>query len=63
MRSARSVGSAADGAERIAVAVTEEAADPTADAADGAAGRTRTAVDELVRIAVDLRATVSRFHY
>ena len=59
----RSVGSAAEGAERIAAAVAEESDDATADAADQAASRTRTAVDELSRTAVDLRATVSRFHY
>ena len=59
----RSVGSAAEGAERIAAAVAEETDDATADAADQAASRTRTAVDELSRTAVELRATASRFHY
>ena len=59
----RSVGSAADGVERITQAVADETGYPAADSADRVAGRARTAVDELSRTAVDLRTTVSRFHY
>jgi methyl-accepting chemotaxis protein len=57
----RSVQEAADGAGQIAENITgvSTAADPTTQAL----GQTRTAVDELSRMAADLRTSVGRFTY
>jgi methyl-accepting chemotaxis protein len=57
----RSVGEAADGSGQIAANIggVSEAADAT----NLALSQTRTAVDELSRMAADLRAAVFRFRY
>jgi methyl-accepting chemotaxis protein len=58
-RITESVGSAADGAARIAAA----AADPLPERADADGDRTRRAIDGLLRTAADLRAAVSPLGY
>ncbi len=57
----RSVQEAADGTGQIATNITGVSA--AADATNQALGQTRTAVDELSRMAADLRTNVSRFTY
>ena len=57
----RSVQEAADGSTDIAANITGVSA--AADATNQALGQTRTAVDELSRMASDLRTTVGRFTY
>jgi methyl-accepting chemotaxis protein len=59
----RSVGSAAEGAERIVLAVAEEDAVATTAADELAARHSIAVVDELGRVAADLRAAVSTLHY
>jgi methyl-accepting chemotaxis protein len=58
---ARSVQEAAGGSTQIADNITGVSA--AADATNQALGQTRTAVDELSRMAADLRTTVGRFTY
>jgi methyl-accepting chemotaxis protein len=57
----RSVGEAAQGTGQIAGNIT--AVSSAADSTTQALGQTRAAVDELSRMAADLRSTVSRFTY
>ncbi|MGX6603323.1 methyl-accepting chemotaxis protein [Micromonosporaceae bacterium Da 78-11] len=57
----RSVSEVASGADQIAVNITGVAS--AADSTNLALGQTRTAVDELSRMAIDLRGTVARFRY
>jgi methyl-accepting chemotaxis protein len=57
----RSVGEAADGSGQIAANIGGVSG--AADATNQALGQTRTAVDELSRMAADLRTAVSRFSY
>jgi methyl-accepting chemotaxis protein len=57
----RSVSEAADGSGQIAVNIGGLSG--AADATNQALGQTRTAVDELSRMASDLRTAVSRFTY
>jgi len=57
----RSVGEAADGSGQIAANIGGVSG--AADATSQALSQTRTAVDELSRMASDLRAAVSRFSY
>ena len=57
----RSVQEAASGAGEIAVNIT--GVSTAADSTTHALGQTRTAVDELSRMAADLRTTVGRFTY
>jgi methyl-accepting chemotaxis protein len=58
---ARSVAEAADGTGQIAGTISGVSG--AAEATTQALGQTRTAVDELSRMAADLRTTVSRFSY
>jgi methyl-accepting chemotaxis protein len=58
---ARSVAEAADGTGQIAGTISGVSG--AAEATTQALGQTRTAVDELSRMAADLRTTVSRFRY
>jgi methyl-accepting chemotaxis protein len=58
---ARSVAEAASGTGQIADNITSVST--AADATTQALGQTRTAVDELSRMAADLRSTVGRFTY
>jgi methyl-accepting chemotaxis protein len=58
---ARSVLEAAGGTTEIADNIT--GVSTAAESTTQALGQTRTAVDELSRMAVDLRTTVSRFTY
>jgi methyl-accepting chemotaxis protein len=57
----RSVGEAADGSGQIATNIGGVSG--AADATNQALGQTRTAVDELARMATELRTAVSRFTY
>ncbi len=57
----RSVSEAADGSGQIAANIGGVSG--AADATNQALGQTRTAVDELARMASDLRTAVSRFSY
>jgi methyl-accepting chemotaxis protein len=57
----RSVSEAADGSGQIAANIGGVSG--AADATNQALGQTRTAVDELSRMASDLRTAVSRFTY
>jgi methyl-accepting chemotaxis protein len=57
----RSVVEAANGSGQIASNITGVSA--AADSTTQALGQTRTAVDELSRMAADLRTNVSRFTY
>jgi methyl-accepting chemotaxis protein len=57
----RSVVEAAGGTGQIAVTITGVSS--AADATTQALGQTRSAVDELSRMAADLRTTVGRFTY
>ena len=57
----RSVAEAADGSGQIATNIGGVSA--AADATNQALGQTRTAVDELARMATELRTAVSRFSY
>jgi methyl-accepting chemotaxis protein len=57
----RSVGEAADGSRQIAANI--DGVSGAADATNQALTQTRTAVDELARMASQLRAAVSRFSY
>ena len=57
----RSVGEAADGSGQIAANIGGVSG--AADATNEALGQTRTAVDELARMAAELRSAVSRFSY
>jgi methyl-accepting chemotaxis protein len=57
----RSVQPAADGTGQFAVTFTGVSA--AADSTTQALGQTRTAVDELSRMAADLRSAVGRFQY
>jgi methyl-accepting chemotaxis protein len=57
----RSVGEAADGSGQIATNIGGVSG--AADATNQALGQTRTAVDELARMATELRTAVSRFNY
>jgi methyl-accepting chemotaxis protein len=57
----RSVGEAADGTGQIAENIG--GVSHAADATNQALGQTRTAVDELSRMASDLRTAVARFNY
>jgi methyl-accepting chemotaxis protein len=57
----RSVGEAADGSGQIATNIGGVSG--AADATNEALGQTRIAVDELARMAAELRTTVSRFSY
>ena len=57
----RSVQEAASGFGQIAENITGVSA--AADSTTQALGQTRTAVDELSRMAADLRTTVGRFTY
>ena len=57
----RSVQEAAGGSTEIATNITGVSS--AADATTQALGQTRTAVDELSRMASDLRTTVGRFTY
>jgi methyl-accepting chemotaxis protein len=57
----RSVGEAADGSGQIATNIGGVSG--AADATNQALGQTRTAVDELARMAAELRTAVSRFNY
>ncbi|HYX97358.1 MAG TPA: methyl-accepting chemotaxis protein [Geodermatophilus sp.] len=57
----RSVGEAADGSGQIAVNIG--GVSTAADTTNQALGQTRTAVDELSRMAADLRTAVGRFTY
>jgi methyl-accepting chemotaxis protein len=57
----RSVGEAADGSGQIASNIGGVSG--AADATNQALGQTRTAVDELARMAANLRTAVSRFSY
>ena len=57
----RSVGEAADGSGQIATNIGGVSG--AADATNQALGQTRMAVDELARMASELRSAVSRFSY
>ena len=57
----RSVGEAADGSGQIATNIGGVSG--AADATNEALGQTRIAVEELARMAAELRTTVSRFSY
>jgi methyl-accepting chemotaxis protein len=58
---ARSVAEAAGGTGQIATNITSVSS--AAGATTQALGQTRTAVDELSRMAADLRSSVARFTY